>query len=158
VIPSVIQQWLHIIEDGHAELIDPLLADDAVFYSPAVFTPQRGKAKCSLYLRAAERMFADTGFHYVEQWYGAESAVLEFVAEIDGVHIDGVDMIQWNQQDKITSFKVMIRPLKGLQSVIPRMGDLLEHLGRVPNSAPTTRPSPDHRSPPMGPRHNRSQC
>jgi hypothetical protein len=158
MIPSVIQQWLHIIEDGHAELIDQLFADDAVFYSPAVFTPQRGKAKCSLYLRAAERMFADSDFHYVGQWYGAESAVLEFIAEIDGIHIDGIDMIQWNAQDKITSFKVMIRPLKGLQSVIPRMGDLLENLGRVPDSDPTRRSGIAHRSPQRGPRHHRSQC
>ena len=123
--PVVIERWLRIIVDGQPALIDDLLAEDAVFYSPAVFTPQVGKVKCGSYLRAAEKMFADSDFRFVGCWYAESSAILEFVAEIDGSHIEGIDMIHWNAQDKITSFKVMIRPLKGLQAVIPRMGELL---------------------------------
>ncbi|OBK63238.1 polyketide cyclase [Mycobacterium colombiense] len=125
--PPVIQQWPTVMEGGHPDRIDGLLADDAVLYSPAVYTPQRGKAVCGSYLRAAETMFADTNFRYVAQWYGDTSAVLEFVAEVDDIHIDGVDLIEWNADNKITSFKVMMRPLKALQTVIPRMGGLLAH-------------------------------
>ncbi len=126
MIPHAIQRWLQIIEEHRPDLIDELLAEDAVFYSPAVFTPQEGRLKSAKYLRAAERMFADTNFRYIEHWYGEGSAVLEFVAELDGVHIDGVDIIHWNSSNKIVSFKVMIRPLRGLQTVIPKMGELLQ--------------------------------
>lgn len=102
-----------------------MLAEDAVFYSPAVFTPQRGKAVTAAYLRAAEQMFAGSGFHYVQKWFGDDSAVLHFVAEIDGLSLEGIDMIAWNDDGKITSVKVMIRPFKALQGVIGRMGALL---------------------------------
>jgi hypothetical protein len=126
VIPDVIQRWLQVIEERRPDLIDELLAEDAVFYSPAVFTPQKGRLKSATYLRAAEHMFADTNFRYIEHWYSEGTAVLEFVAELDGVHIDGVDIIHWNSSNKIVSFKVMIRPLRGLQTVIPRMRELLQ--------------------------------
>jgi hypothetical protein len=123
--PPAIVQWLDIIERGHTNVLDDLLAEDAVFYSPAVFTPQQGRAKVAAYLRAAERMFCDAGFHYVAQWFDERSAVLEFAANLDGVHIEGVDIIHWNDADKVTSFKVMVRPLRAIQVVIPRMGELL---------------------------------
>jgi hypothetical protein len=124
--PAVIRRWIDIIENGRTDELEDLLAEDAVFYSPAVFTPQVGRAKAAAYLAAAERMFAGADFRYVEQWFGEHSAILEFTADLDGIHIDGIDMIHWNDDDRIVSFKVMIRPLKALQSVIPRMGSLLQ--------------------------------
>ena len=123
--PQVIQRWIDIIDNHRPEDLDDLLADDAVFYSPAVFTPQEGKAKTATYLRAAEKMFAGNDFHYVSQWFSEKSAALEFVATIDGIHVNGIDIIAWNDEDKITSFKVMIRPLKGLQAIMPKMAELL---------------------------------
>jgi hypothetical protein len=127
--PSVIQRWIDIIEsdpsEGRIEELDGLLADDAVFYSPAVFSPQEGKTKTAMYLRAAEKMFAGTDFHYVGQWFGERSAVLEFAATIDGMYVNGIDMIAWNDEDRITSFKVMMRPFKGLQAIMPKMAELL---------------------------------
>ncbi len=125
VTPSVIERWLRFIESGHTDELDELLAEDAVFYSPAVFTPQRGRATAAAYLRAAERMFAGTNFRYVHTWIDPHSAVLEFAADIDGLSVEGVDIIHWNDDDKIVSVKVMIRPLKALQAVIPKMGELL---------------------------------
>jgi len=71
-------------------------------------------------------MFADTGFHYVEHWYNDRSAILQFRAELDGIFVEGIDMIHWSEDGKIVSFTVMIRPLKALQTVIPRMGQLLQ--------------------------------
>jgi hypothetical protein len=124
--PQVIQRWIDIIDNHRPEDLDDLLADDAVFYSPAVFTPQEGKAKTATYLRAAEKMFSGTDFHYVGQWFGERSAVLEFAATIDGIHVNGIDMIAWNDEDQITSFKVMIRPFKGLQAIMPKMAELLQ--------------------------------
>lgn len=136
-VPPVIEQWLEVIESGDtgrlAEAEQPrgkhpledILAEDAVFYSPAVFSPQRGKALTIAYLAAAEQMFAGTGFHYVEKWIGEHSAVLHFAAEVDGLSVEGIDMIHWGDDGKITSVKVMIRPFKALQGVIGRMAELL---------------------------------
>ncbi len=111
--------------DHDPAVLDDQLADDAVFYSPAVFTPQRGKALTATYLNAAAQLFGGTDFRYVEQWESDRSAILAFQATVDGVTVDGIDMIHWNDEGKIVSFKVMIRPLKGLQAVIPRMAALL---------------------------------
>ena len=123
--PPVIERWLSVIETGETDQLDELLAEDAVFYSPAVFTPQRGREKAATYLRAAEKMFAGRNFRYVAKWFDTHSAVLEFAAEIDGLKVEGIDMIRWNDEGKIVSVKVMIRPLKALQAVIPKMGELL---------------------------------
>ena len=124
-IPPVIERWLEVIESGRTGELDDMLAEDAVFYSPAVFAPQRGRATAVAYLRAAEQMFAGTDFHYVEKWFGERSAVLHFAADVDGLSVEGVDMIHWNEDGKITSVKVMIRPFKALQGVIGRMAELL---------------------------------
>ena len=121
----MIERWLDVIENGQTAELDDMLAEDAVFYSPAVFTPQRGRAKAAAYLRAAEHMFSGTGFHYVNKWIDSHSAVLEFAAEIDGLTIEGVDILQWNDEGRLTSVKVMMRPFKGLQAVIAKMAELL---------------------------------
>ena len=123
--PPVVQRWIDIIDNHRPEELDGLLADDAVFYSPAVFAPQEGKATTAKYLRAAEKMFSGTDFRYVGQWYGDRSAVLEFAATIDGRHVNGIDMIEWNDDEQIVSFKVMMRPFQGLQAVMPKMAELL---------------------------------
>lgn len=123
--PAVIQRWLDLIDGDHGD-VTPLLAPDAVFHSPAVFTPQEGREKTAAYLNAAAKVFGGNGFGYVNHWYADRSAVLEFVAEIDGIHVNGIDMIEWNDADEITSFKVMLRPFKALQTVIPKMAELLQ--------------------------------
>ncbi|WP_328357948.1 nuclear transport factor 2 family protein [Mycobacterium sp. NBC_00419] len=121
----VIERWLRFIENGQTDELDDLLAEDAVFYSPAVFTPQHGREKTAAYLRAAEKLFSHSNFRYVEKWIESRSAVLEFAAEVDGLTLEGVDIIRWNDDGKIVSFTVMIRPLKALQAIVPRMGELL---------------------------------
>jgi hypothetical protein len=62
----------------------------------------------------------------VGQWFGEQSAVLEFAATVDGMYVNGIDMITWNDDDRIVSFKVMIRPFKGLQLVMGKMAELLQ--------------------------------
>lgn len=132
----MIERWIEIIDTGRTDQLNDLLAHDAVFYSPAVFTPQEGRAKAAAYLMAAAKMFDGTGFRYVGKWYGDRSAVLEFVADIDGTHANGVDMIHWNDDGKITSVKVMLRPIKALQAVIPQMAGLLQQ-GEAAGPGPT---------------------
>ncbi len=132
--PPVMQRWLRAIEhtgppdplgDPLGDLLADALDDQVVFYSPAVFSPQRGRDLTAAYLRAAARMFASTDFRYVEKWFGPRSAVLAFSATVDGLTVEGVDIIHWNDENRIVSVKVMIRPFKALQSVIGRMAELL---------------------------------
>jgi hypothetical protein len=124
---SVIERWHEFIDGGHdPAVLDALLDDDAVFYSPAVFSPQQGRQKTAMYLMAAAKLFGGTDFHYVEEWIGERSAVLEFAATIDGIYVNGIDMIAWNDVGRIVSFKVMMRPFKGLQVIMPKMAELLQ--------------------------------
>ena len=123
--PPVIERWLQVIENWETAQLQDMLAEDAVFYSPAVFTPQRGRATALAYLHAAEKMFSTTNFHYVQKWYGHDSAVLHFAADVDGLSLEGIDMIHWDDAGKITSITVMIRPFKALQAVIAKMAALL---------------------------------
>jgi SnoaL-like protein len=124
---TVIERWHQFIGGGQdPAVLDALLDDDAVFYSPAVFTPQEGRQKTTAYLMAAAKMFGGTDFHYVEEWVGDRSAVLEFAATVDGVYVNGIDLITWNDDGRIVSFKVMMRPFKGLQAIMPKMAELLQ--------------------------------
>lgn len=123
--PAVIQRWIEVIEADHGGDVASLLAADAIFYSPAVFTPQEGRDKTAAYLAAAAKVFGGKDFRYVNHWYGERSAVLEFVVDLDGVHVNGIDMIEWNEDEEITSVKVMLRPFRALQAVIPKMAELL---------------------------------
>jgi hypothetical protein len=123
--PPVIQRWIDMIDNHSVEGLDALLADDAVFYSPAIFAPQEGRAKTAMYLTAAAELLGNKHFRYVGQWFGENSAVLEFVTDLDGVQINGVDMIQWNDDGKIVEFKVMLRPFKAMQTVMAKMAELL---------------------------------
>ena len=125
--PPVIQRWIDIIDNGRTDGLEALLAENAVFYSPAVFTPQEGRAITLAYLTAAVKVLGGSNFRYVGQWFADRSAVLEFVAELDGIHVNGVDVIRWNDDDEIVEFKVMLRPLKALQAVMPAMAELLQN-------------------------------
>ena len=124
-MPRPIEQWHQVVKSRDMRALQDLLAEDVVFVSPVVHTPQAGRSITMAYLQAALQILNNDSFRYPNQWYGADSAVLEFECEVEGISINGIDMIHWNDEGKITSFKVMIRPLKGLQAVIPRMAELL---------------------------------
>jgi SnoaL-like domain len=102
--------------------LDALLADDAVFESPVVHTPQVGKAITFKYLASAANVLGGEGFRYTGEWHAENSAILEFENVIDGIKINGIDMIWWNDDQKITRFKVMVRPLKAVNMLHQMMG------------------------------------
>lgn len=137
--PVAISRWFEFMEHGRDAVLDDLLAEDVVFHSPAVHTPKRGRELVASYLRAAEHLFTGTDFRYVATWFAENSAVLEFVVDLDGVHVEGVDIITWSAENQITAFKVMVRPLKALQTVMVRMGGVLVDMGVLP---PPGNPSP----------------
>jgi hypothetical protein len=119
--PPAVRSWHAVVESGDLTLLDDLLADDVVFLSPAVFTPQQGKVITTRYLSSAIVVLGPT-LRYVSEWHDQVSAVLEFEAEIDGSYVQGVDMLRWNAEDKLVSFTVMVRPIRGLQKLIELMG------------------------------------
>ncbi|KZS67848.1 nuclear transport factor 2 family protein [Mycobacterium ostraviense] len=121
----VLQRWIEIVDSGRIDGLDRLLAEDAVFFSPAVFRPQEGRTKALAYLGAALKVFGNSNFHYVEQWHSERSAILEFEADVAGIYVNGIDMLHWNDHGQIVSVKVMIRPVKALQALIPKMAELL---------------------------------
>jgi hypothetical protein len=121
--------WHELVKTRDAEGLDAVLADSAVFYSPIVHTPQVGKPITKLYLLAAFQVFFNDSFRYVRELRGTHDAVLEFEVEIDGIRVNGVDMIKWNEAGQIVEFKVMIRPLKAIQLIHDRMGAMLKSFG-----------------------------
>jgi hypothetical protein len=98
-------------------LLADLLADDAVFHSPVVHTPQAGKPVVMAYLVAASHVLGNDTFRYVRELVDGDEMMLEFVTELDGIAINGVDIIRWNADGKIRDFKVMVRPLKAINKV-----------------------------------------
>ena len=126
---STLDAWHRMIEERNAAALDDVLAEDAVFHSPVVHTPQEGKALTKLYLSAAIMVLGNSNFEYVREVIGESDAVLEFTAELDGIIINGVDMIHWNADGKIDDFKVMIRPLKAVNLLQRMMGQMLQQMG-----------------------------
>lgn len=121
-----IEAWHRLVKDRSPRGLDALLAEEAVFYSPVVHTPQRGKKITAAYLSAAFHVFFNPSFRYVREIIGATDAMLEFETEIDGVFVNGVDIIRWNEAGRIVEFKVMLRPLKAINLVHQRMAALLQ--------------------------------
>jgi ketosteroid isomerase-like protein len=121
-----IRAWHEVSRLGDLVRLDELLADEAVFHSPVVHRPQAGRALVRLYLGAAFRVFLNDTFRYVREVVDGNDAVLEFQVVIDGIEVNGVDMIRWNDDGRITEFKVMIRPLKAIEVVHRRMAELLQ--------------------------------
>lgn len=127
--------------------LDELLHDDVVFFSPIVFTPQRGKDLTRAYLSAAGATFVGGedpaapsgvdgapasknpgGFRYVKELTTGNHAILEFETTMDGKYVNGVDIITCDDDGKIVEFKVMIRPLQAVNTVHEQMRTMLEQM------------------------------
>lgn len=119
--------WHRVIESGSSpEDLAAIICDDAVFHSPVVHTPQEGRDIVVAYLAAAGKTLGNESFQYLREIVDGENAVLEFATEMDGVHVNGVDIITFDQQGKIKDFKVMVRPLKAVNKVWEMMAAQLE--------------------------------
>ena len=118
--PEPLDRWHHVAETRDPALLDDLLDEECVFRSPAVHSPQEGKELTTAYLRAALVVLGPT-LHYEHEWWDDASAVLEFRAELDGVQVHGIDMVRWGLDGRLTEFTVMVRPFKGLTTLMERM-------------------------------------
>ncbi|KPQ31708.1 MAG: SnoaL-like domain [Porphyrobacter sp. HL-46] len=120
-------RWHAYMEGGSdPALLSDLLADEAVFHSPVVHTPQVGKPVVMAYLVAAAQVLGNEAFRYVRELVDGDDMMLEFVTEIDGITINGVDIIRFDDAGQISDFKVMVRPLKAINKVWEMMATQLE--------------------------------
>ena len=136
-----VEKWYEVIKSDNPDKYDEILAEDCVFYSPVVYTPQKGRELTKMYLMAAGGVFggedspkeildetSPSKFRYIKEIIGENSAVLEFESEIDGIYVNGIDLISWNEENKITEFKVIVRPLQAVNELHQQMQDMLERM------------------------------
>lgn len=128
MIDSVIDRWHAYLKGDAAGGLDELLADDVVFYSPIVYTPQRGRDITTMYLLAAKQTLGAGDFHYTKQITTGDTAVLEFETTLDGKYVNGVDIIRCDDTGRIVEFRVMIRPLQAVNAVHEQMRAMLESM------------------------------
>ncbi|GAA4272218.1 nuclear transport factor 2 family protein [Aquimarina gracilis] len=120
--------WHQFVAQRNVSQLGDLIADDAVLHSPVVWTPQIGKTIVCIYLTAAASIIANEHFKYVREVTNNEHSILEFTTIIDGVTVEGVDMLTFDNQGKLKDIKVMVRPLKAIQVVHKKMGEFLEQM------------------------------
>ena len=126
---GVVAWHAYMHSGGDAALLGALVHDDAVFHSPVVHTPQAGKGKVMMYLLAAAQVLGNDSFRYVRELVDGDNVLLEFSATIDGIHVNGIDLIQFDADGKIIDFKVMVRPLKAVNKLWEMMGAQLQAAG-----------------------------
>lgn len=120
-----VHRWHAYVDSRDPADLSAIIAEECVFESPVVHSPQVGKAITEKYLLSALQVLNNDSFRYEGEWRADRSAVLEFACEIDGIRINGVDMIWWNEAGLITRFKVMVRPLKAINMLHQKMGEML---------------------------------
>ena len=139
---NAIDKWHEVMKSGGSnatEKLDDLLHDDVIFYSPVVFTPQKGKDITKLYLSAASGVFSsdkdnnkeekrESKFKYIKEVIHGNTACLEFETEMNGKYVNGIDLITWDDNNKIIEFKVLVRPLQAVNTLHEMMGKMLDKL------------------------------
>jgi len=122
--PSPVEAWHKIVASRDPAGLGDLLAEEIVFRSPAVHAPAIGRDAATTYLTAALVVLGPS-LAYHRQWWDEHSAVLEFETTVDGRAAHGVDLLEWDQHQRITEFTVIVRPLRGLEVLVQRMGEEL---------------------------------
>jgi hypothetical protein len=127
-LPLALRNWHKVVVSRDRLVLHDLLHQDVVFHSPVVHTPQVGRAICLQYLMGAMTVLNTNQFKYLREIVGQREALLEFSTEIDGIQINGIDLISWDCNQQITDFKVMLRPLKAVNMVHQKMAVLLQSI------------------------------
>ena len=124
-----LKRWHEVIEGGsEPAALTNIMREDAVFHSPVVHTPQKGRPIVVAYLSAAGQTLGNDSFQYLREVVDGNTAVLEFQTDMDGIQVNGIDMITFDDEGLITDFKVMVRPLKAVNKVWEMMGAQLERM------------------------------
>jgi hypothetical protein len=122
-----VERWHQLLRDRDPAGLDDLLADDVTFHSPVVHSPQEGKTLTRMYLSAAFLVLLDSDFRYVREVVAGDDAVLEFVANVEGIEINGIDLIHFDATGRIDDFKVMVRPARAMAKLQEKMAAMLAH-------------------------------
>jgi hypothetical protein len=125
---EAIKKWHLAVEKRDVSILDEILADDVVFHSPVVWTPQHGKEITKMYLFAAMHIIGGKDFSYSKEIVSKNQACLEFTTKIDDIIVNGVDIITFNAEGKIIEFKVMVRPIKGMMILKDKMFELMQNM------------------------------
>jgi len=144
MIEQFIEKWHKYLKGQLPEGLDGLLAEDVTFYSPVVYTPQEGREITKLYLAAAASTFGggekegggasgpapsdSDAFRYTKQILSGNQAVLEFESRVGGKYVNGVDILECNDEGKLIEFRVMIRPLQAVNMMHQQMGAILKKM------------------------------
>ncbi len=124
---EALARWHAVAQQGSPpDALEQIIAEDAVFHSPVVHTPQRGRQLVVAYLSAAGQVLGNDSFTYVREVVDGNNAVLEFTAEVDGIHVNGIDMIAFDDDGQIIDFKVMVRPMKAMNKLWEMMAAQLQ--------------------------------
>lgn len=124
-----LEGWHSVIKNGSKPAdLAAIVREDAVFHSPVVHTPQKGRDIVVTYLAAAGQTIGNDSFSYVRELVDGNEALLEFTTQMDGIHVNGIDLIRFDNDGKIADFKVMIRPLKAVNKVWEQMAKMLEKM------------------------------
>lgn len=126
---DLVEKWREIFHRETLPQADELLAPEVAMHSPVMHTPRTGIEEVAPYIIGAHRIYNDWNFDYVRGFQSGQEVVLEFVGEVEGVTINGVDMIRWNDDGKIDDFKIMVRPLQGIQMLGKLMSRLVDEDG-----------------------------
>ena len=122
-------RWHEVVGSGSSpDALTAIIREDAVFHSPVVHTPQEGRPIVVAYLSAAGMTLGNNSFEYLREVVDGDTAMLEFATEMDGIHVNGVDIITFDDDGMIKDFKVMVRPLKAVNKVWEMMGAQLERM------------------------------
>lgn len=128
IYQQTLDKWHQGLKDRNPAVLDEILAEEVVFHSPVVWTPQEGKAITKLYLTGAMHVLGPGGFHYHRKVMMDQQAIMEFHTKIDDIAVEGVDIIRMNEEGKILEFKVMVRPLQAVNKIHQKMGEMLGRL------------------------------
>lgn len=122
-----LERWHGVLARGsRPQELAAIIREDAVFHSPVVHTPQRGRTLVVAYLAAAGQVLGNESFRYVRELVNGNDALLEFETKLDGIHVNGIDLIRFDEDGMIADFKVMVRPLKAVNKVWEVMATELE--------------------------------
>ncbi|MBM7335253.1 MAG: nuclear transport factor 2 family protein [Alcanivorax sp.] len=128
MIEQTIERWHRLVDAKDADALNDILADNVTFHSPVVHTPQEGKAITRMYLTAALHTLNNEHFRYEREILQGDNAMLEFTTVLDGIQLNGVDIIHCDADGRIDDFKVMVRPLKAVNKIHEMMGAMLERM------------------------------
>ncbi len=123
--PSVVR-WRKAVENKDIAALSPILAENVVLCSPVKHDTYSGQSAVITYLSGAFKAFINPSFRYINILSGAKSASLEFNVLIDGDLVDGIEVITWSDNGKITEIKLFLRPLNVINKIHQAMNSRLK--------------------------------